>query len=378
MTVAVRPASETLTVERLDLWQDNNLLANAWNTLAGGNPFLTWQWLDCWWRHYGAQPGDTRCESFVIAIRDGGGNLVGLAPWYLEHSLLNGRTVRFLGSGEVCSDYLTVLCQSVHQQGVIDGLVGWLLNECGSRWDFLDFKSVAATDPFLAALTEQLERNGCNVFLKSTESCWRITLPDSWQTYLRSLSKSRREKVRQLHRQLLQTGKAVLHQVTTPAELETGFSILQDLHQSRRNSLGQAGCFASSRFGAFHRETCERLLRQHQLQLNWTSIDGVPAAVEYSFKCDNTVYYYQSGIAPEMVSLQPGWLSVTSSIHSAISAKYRYFDLLRGDEPYKASLGAEPRTMTDILVSNPRLPARVRRHVRQGISMAKAIVKRVR
>lgn len=369
---------ENLTVEQLTCLNGDHALVTAWNILAGDNPFLGWEWLECWWRHYGSSQPDGRRSLLLLAVRDSIGRMVGLAPWYLDYSLLDGWAIRFLGSGEVCSEYPTVLCESGYQDAVAEVLSRWLLVESPIHWNVLDFSAVAVDDPFLASFVGQLEQRGCKVLREAAASCWRVELPGCWEEYLRSISKSRRQKTRQLHRRLLESGAALVHPVKTEAELETGFSILRDLHQSRRNSLGEPGCFVSPRFVAFHKETCRRLLGHAQLRLNWVSIGDVPAAVEYCLEAGDTVFLYQSGIAPEMADKRPGWLSLTNSIRTAISDGYRYFDFLRGDEPHKASLGAKPRAMVDIRVSHHHMPARIRHMVRRGTFLAKAAMNSVR
>ncbi len=66
-------------------------------------------------------------------------------------------------------------------------------------------------------------------------------------------------------------------------ELEAAWPILVDLHQRRRKSLGEPGCFASNSFYDFHRDVAERLLKRGQLRLSWLTLDGMPAAAEYHF-----------------------------------------------------------------------------------------------
>src|SRR5437762_1360193 len=81
----------------------------AWNALAGGVPFREPLWLTTWWKHFGEQTtwlgGAT--QLFVIAVETEG-RLVGLAPWYLEVRPLQERVLHWLGSGMVCSEYLSL------------------------------------------------------------------------------------------------------------------------------------------------------------------------------------------------------------------------------------------------------------------------------
>ena len=102
----------TTTAVRIERLASTEALAPwsaSWNALAAGVPFRSFEWLESWWPAYG-DAADR--ELFALAAFDSRGELVGLAPWYVERSASDRRAIRFLGSGEVCSDYLTILCRS--------------------------------------------------------------------------------------------------------------------------------------------------------------------------------------------------------------------------------------------------------------------------
>jgi CelD/BcsL family acetyltransferase involved in cellulose biosynthesis len=189
---------------------------------------------------------------------------------------------------------------------------------------------------------------------------WRTELPDDWDRYLAGLPKSRRTSVRNQIRKLVDSGRVRLRRAETAADVSRAFQILVDLHQKRRGMLQQAGCFSSPSFTAFHRELAERLLEIGRLRLSWLELDDAPIAIEYSFTGGDTVYYYQGGFDPGVSQLGPGWLMSALSLRAAIAEGYRYFDFLRGDEPYKASWNATPRPLVERRVVGRRPTARMR------------------
>ncbi|HEV3005893.1 MAG TPA: hypothetical protein VGX78_15610, partial [Pirellulales bacterium] len=117
--------TDQLHVEPLTSSAAFNDLAESWNALAGDVPFRRWEWLEAWWRHYRRKGA----ELFVPTVRDGDGELVGLAPWYLGRSTRAGRVVRFLGSGEVCSDDLTLFAAAGCGDAVARRIASWLSHE---------------------------------------------------------------------------------------------------------------------------------------------------------------------------------------------------------------------------------------------------------
>jgi CelD/BcsL family acetyltransferase involved in cellulose biosynthesis len=132
------------------------------------------------------------------------------------------------------------------------------------------------------------------------------------------------------------------------------------LHQRRRISLGEPGCFASPTFHDFHREVAGLLRQRDQLRLSWLELDGTPAAAEYHFADQQTTYAYQGGVDPVRLQEEPGRLSTILCMRRAIEEGHARFDFLRGAEPYKAHWRAEPRMAYDYRVLPNRHLAKIR------------------
>jgi CelD/BcsL family acetyltransferase involved in cellulose biosynthesis len=94
--------------------------------------------------------------------------------------------------------------------------------------------------------------------------------------------------------------------------------------------------------------------------MNWLELDGHPIAATYDLAGAGGVYAYQSGIDPNSLDDQPGRLSNLASIRRAIERGDLFYDLLRGDEPYKAHWRATPRPSYDATVVPSRASARLR------------------
>jgi CelD/BcsL family acetyltransferase involved in cellulose biosynthesis len=348
-------------------------LAAHWDRLARGVPFRSWAWLSAWWRHYGTASSDQQQKRrlYVLVVSNQAGIPVGIAPWYWDYTPAKGRVLRFLGLGEVCSDYLSVLCQPQMEVAVAEVLAVWLTeanrtprslsNGSGSlAWDCLELTGVDAEDVVVAHLADRLEAQGNTVHRRAGANCWRIRLPDRWDEYLAQLSKNHRKQLRRMTDRLLDTGRAVVHHVDRTADLDEGWEFLVDLHQRRRQSLGEPGCFASARFYAFHREVMPDLLHNGQLCMAWIEVDGRPAVAEYHLSGQGVVYAYQAGMEQSLASFSPGQLGNLVMIRRAIEHGYRAFDFLRGDEAYKAHWRAQPRPSREIRVVAPRASAQLR------------------
>ncbi len=347
-------------------------LADDWNRLADGHPLRCHAWHATWWQHY----ADGRREKFVLVVRDDRGAVVAIAPWFIEPSTTRGRVIQWLGSGEVCSDYQSLLISRDHVEAATDALADWLMRaavggDASDRWDLLHLDAVEAVDEAVARLVSHLWTTGCTVMRDAAPSCWRIALPASWTGYVDSLSKSHRKQVRRFESRQLETGRAKLHTAHDAASLENAFSILVDLHQRRRNSLGQPGCFSSPRFASFLRDAAARLFEANMLRLHWLEIAGQPAAAEFQLCASGVTYAYQAGVNPDLLDEEPGRIINIATLHYALGEGCTGFDFLRGDEPYKAHWRAAPIETVEYRI----VPQRTLSQIRHGVWLAGDSVK---
>lgn len=349
-------------------------LADEWNELADNIPFRRHEWLATWWRHFSTP----RTELRVVTLRDRQGKLVGAMPWFLCSSAWHGRVLRTLGSGMVCTDYVSLLAAQEQKAALAGQLAGWLDNELADEWDAIELDQVDPTDPALATLVESLRQRDYTIHESVGMNCWRIPLPGTWDEYLARFSKRRRERVRSAYKKGFDSGRGMLHRAQTSAELSRGWEILVDLHQRRRRSLGQPGCFATPRFATFLRDAVIRLFDRGLVRLSWLEWEGRPAAVELNLVGGTTVYGYQMGMEPELAGSEPGNLRIAGSLRSAIEEGFTGYDLLRGDEPYKAKWQAQPRPLVRWRIVNRRLSSRCRHRVWLGTEAAKQAARRVR
>lgn len=333
---------------------------HGWNQLAGETPFRRLAWLQSWFDAYGDEPAR---KPYVLACeRDG--VTIGLLPCIIERDLVRGRTVRFLGSGTVCTDYLSILCRPENEETVVEALADDLARRAAGsgedRFDAIELDGYADDDTALSLLAERLREREFQIDPAPIERSWRLALPESWEEYLASLSKSHRKQIRRLTRDWLETGRCVLNEATDEASLVAGLEILRDLHDRRRGALGYVGRFADRRFKRFIESAAQAALDENRLGLYWLELAGVPVAAEIHFRSDRVSYAYQSGLDPEALDCEPGRLITIALLQKFIDQRLEAVDFLRGDEPYKAHFRAEPRALGHVRMSPPTMSARFR------------------
>src|SRR5207245_8149975 len=81
--------------------------------------FLTWQWLHTWWTHL----GEGR-RLFIVAVRSDS-QLIALAPLTMTNAW-TPRTLEFLGTGSVGSDYLDFIVDPAHETLAVHALTEFI------------------------------------------------------------------------------------------------------------------------------------------------------------------------------------------------------------------------------------------------------------
>jgi len=345
-------------VQRFSDWQQLERYRSRWNDLTENLPFRSHAWLQAWWKQYG-----DRYELYVLGVFDESDVLVGVAPWYREQHASSGRLLRFLGDGDVCTDYLDVLAMEGQRSKVATSIGNWLIEAQSSTddaWDATQFENLDELSPTVGAICQELEKHSATVECIPAINTWRLTLPETWHDYEMLQSKSHRKQIRRFINRVLDTDRA---QLVTCDKLETfdeAMEILIDLHMRRRNSLDQPGCFASLAFDAFLRESAASLIASGDCQIVWLNLDDVPIAAEIHFLSPEITYAYQAGIDPDRLDDEPGSLMQIAVIRQAIEQGKVAVDFMRGDEPYKAHWRAEPRKCHHIRVVANTAAGRIR------------------
>lgn len=356
------------------VWQRH---AARWDALARAVPFRSFTWLNTWWRHYGpSTSGGHWPRLFILVVADDDGSIIGYAPLLLRHSLKSGRVLALLGTGEVYSDYLSVLAEVGREPQVAEALAGWLCGPGEGLWDIIDLEGVDAEDRAMTLLVGALEARSPTVHRRPGVDSWRLQVPATWDEYLSQLSKSHRKQIRRLQRNLLSSNQVTIHIARRPDQLATAFEVFAELHQQRWNRCGKPGCFGSRRFAGFLAEVTRPLFEAGQLQLIWLEAAGKPLAADYLLVGDRVWYAYQGGLDPDCLHLEPGRLLFIAALRLAIEQDVIAYDFLRGNEPYKAHFGARPRPTAAVRVVCSRTSARLRNQAWLAGQQAKHWLKR--
>lgn len=360
-----------LQVQRISDFVTLDRLRSEWNELSGGIPFRTYQWLGTWAETYLLSG-----RLYILSATDQG-KLVGLLPLYQSGSAGGGQVLQWLGSGEVCTDYLGVMARDSFRSNVIDAFAGWLTEAAGTRehrWDQIQLDGVDDEEQTIVELTRKLADFECTVYQEPGLNCWRIELPETWDEYLALMSKSHRKQLRRVERRLHDDKDTEVLSVDDERSFAAGMEALVHLHQKRRESLDEPGCFASQQFSDFLHKAALRLLASGSLRLSWAEVAGEPIGVEFQLAGQSMTFAYQAGVDPDRMDLEPGRMIMIATIQKAIASGQNAFDFLRGDEPYKAHWRATPRPTQNLRIIAPKTASQLRHSIWLAGSSLKGFV----
>ncbi len=358
-------------------WDELHPLAESWNQVlaasASDSIFLTWEWCEAWWKNYGAGR-----PLFVLAGWEGE-ELVGVLPLYADKARRLGTAwtaLRVVGDGSRDSDYLDGFACAGSERAVVRGFVDFLAG-VRNQWDWLHIEGTAQGSPFLAALGECAQERG---WTRASETipCATLTLPKSWNEYLRILQPRMRSKIRSTLARIEGQFGAAPGECMRPSDIEAWLPELFDLHARRWRQSYRPGVFGDPAKRSFYYDVSRSALAKGWLALHRLAWGERALALQYGFRYRNRFYLLQEGYDPAFDDLRPGVALRAWLMRHWIEAGLEQYDFLAGTASYKLDWGAERklsyRTLLAagaggacVAVSGPRIVADLKESVRKVV-----------
>ena len=323
----------------------NHLLAKS----CSDTLFLTWEWQESWWRHFGSQLGG---RLRVMTARDATGRLLGIAPLFERTEHVRGipiRALRLIGDGSGDGDDLDLIVRKGHLSRVTCAFLREL--DRRSDWDVLRLRPVPETSPTLRAIRraaavvgwlERCDKLGC------TES----PLPGSWEEFLGRLPARFRSRVRSILRRNQEDTRA--ERITNPAELAAGLEGLFDLHGQRWRASGQAGSFACPQRRAFFRDFAGRALNRGWLRFYALRGKDRTLALQIGYVYQGVFLQIQEAFDPDRALASPGVALRARVIQDCIEEGIHNYDNLLGTPHHKMRWGGRARWVCDVAIARRR------------------------
>ncbi len=366
---AIAPA---LSVECIDdRWRFTGL-RHEWNELLRHStadcPFLTWEWLNAWWMHFGAGSALR-----IVTVRDGD-ELIAIAPLRESASPIKWMSrLEFLGTGEAGSDYLDMIVASGREPEALTALAQFArARRTALRLTHLLPTSMAET------VAKQLSLEGWTSAGAADGVCPFIRLAGhTWDSYLATIGSSHRANVRRRLRGLEQRFDVRFERVTDDAERREALDALARFHDRRYVGRGGSTAFSTPALLAFHNEITRRGIELGWMRLYTLRLNGAVAAVMYGFAYNRRFYFYQHGFDEHYSQHSAGLVLMALTIRSAIDEGLQEFDFLWGEEGYKALWSHDVRRLRQIQLYPAGISGRMHQRAVEAQRRLRRLARRV-
>jgi len=335
-----------MIVERIDHFESFLGLRTAWEVLYRSDPeaqyFLSWTWLR---GVLEAHPG----QWLVLVARGDDCQYLGALPLHLT-TLWSKSRKRIRNELEFAgrlfwADYGGVLCLPGHEADVLPAFANHLKR---MSWSHLYMKGFRISDrryelfmgPFaddrliVEPLTQKINDGETDNMV-----CPYIDLPDTFDRYLvDKLSSNTRQKVRRYLRKVESSSDYRLT-VSTPATRARDLEILEDLWRAMWGPLKGS---KTDRLASMYRKIVARGLEDESVHMPMLWHGEIPIGLLASFVDwdKSRLLFFLAGRDESFREVPVGLVLHACNVRWAIEHGIRTYDLLRGDEPYKFSLGA--------------------------------------
>jgi CelD/BcsL family acetyltransferase involved in cellulose biosynthesis len=297
--------------------------ADSRQNLHWSSVFVLPEWMQVWWRVFGAG-----AEMRIRTVREGD-IVIGIAPLMVKND-----TAFFIGATDVC-DYLDFIVTPGREEDFFEIILDDMNKSDIKR---LELKHVRPDSTVLLSLVPLAQRRGLAVETVKENVFFEMDLPTSFEEYLEKLSTKQRHEVRRKLRRLNEEGNIeygfIGEGTAVNATMDTFFKMFVE---SRRDKAD----FMTEKMASFFRLLADTMAQEKLLRLGVLELDGKPLAEIMCFDYHGCIYLYNSGYDPSYVSLSAGLLSKVLAIRESIAKGRKKFDFLKGEETYKHHLGGK-------------------------------------
>ena len=294
--------------------------------------FLTPQWQEVWWETFGN--GKEMAGFYLISAEE----VMAIAP--LARC---GTTLSFVGNTDTV-DYNDFMIAPGYETVFFDTLLDSMEEQQCST---LNLPSLRETSPTLTYLPDLARRRGYRVAVEEEDVASGLDLPSTWDGYLTGLSKKDRHELRRKFRRLESSANWRWYGLDDPDRVSTR---VEDFISLMRRSNQEKDRYMTPDRQAFFRHMILRMAQLGLLRLYFLEIDEQPVATSLCFDYASSRLLYNSGYDPEFGYYSVGLLLNALCLREAIDRGMKYFDFLRGSEPYKGHLGGQKSMLYQLVV----------------------------
>jgi CelD/BcsL family acetyltransferase involved in cellulose biosynthesis len=352
----------TLEVTRISTFAEASAILDAWRALyvtgAPQNPFASPDWLLPWARHFVPE------RDFALFAVRRGGQLVGLAPWYVKRGPLYLSRLQLLGSGR--HDALTDLPQVLTAPGEARPVLRAVVNEWSQgsdEWDWLEMPVMDEQGWFEPEwLTGAVGERGL-IQHKITRAPVVLDLPADLSALQAGMKRNLLESTRRARNRLDGTGQpwaVTVHE--NEKDIASAIPVLARLHAARAQLAGRRRHPDELARGAcreFLEEALVLMAHRREAQILTLDVAGNPIAAQLALMAPDATFLGLSGIDPTWWRISAVTFLQLHAAETAIERGHGIVNLSSGPSVYKLRWSEQIRQHPEFIVCGPRRSSQV-------------------
>ena len=318
-----------------------------WNSLFQATPnatfFLTIDWLETYWRHFGAD------QKLKVLIAYAAGEPLGILPLCVrteKYRLARARVLTY--PLDDCGTWYgpigpnpsaTMLAAMQH------------IRRTPRDWDMIELRWVADEGMQGAKTARALRIAGMLSEKQPYQTTSLLELPESWDAFVGAKSHTLRHQFRRQLRHIFEDLNAE-HIRHRPAPAREGdgdarwdlYAMCEQIAaQSWQSSVSNGNTLSHDRVRGFYRDSHAAAARLGMLDVNVLLLEGRPAAFLYNYYCDSRIFNLRMGYDPSFGEKGVGSALTLKAIQEGIARGDRLIDFGQGEREHKRRL----RTRTE-------------------------------
>ena len=334
--------SHKLSIQLVDSIESFHALQSDWDALYDqcdrSSVFSSWDWMFTWWEIFKDQFDR---ELFILTLYQGN-ELVGVAPFQictppLPKSLIQGKTLQFIGNGEAFDDSIVSEFQDLivlpEFESVLINSVSEYLVEHSSKWSFADFEFLLK-DALILQCFDGEDNHISKVDRYKMEYGVRFSIPkmDSFEYYQEQMGKRWSKMLTKKGSKLYREGEVTTIATESLESIKPALEQLAEMNCYRWRERTGSCIFDSDRFVAFHQKIMARLIPKNRAVIKTLHLNDEALASYYTFMDKGRIHYYQSGFHAKYGNrYSPLFLLVCNEIGESIKNN-QMFDFMFADD----------------------------------------------
>lgn len=324
---------------------------------TGGDIYFTVDWILTWWRHFG------KGRQFLAYFLTDGVEPVGVLAFAVETFWLGPFPIRLARVAGMDHNY--AILGFPLQPGWSSEALELVFDDLFQRraCNGISLSPVSDAADGLAAVRAAAERaERCLVLDEARRQHTVMYLPETFEDYLASLSKSRRREYRRDLARLSENRSLGLR-VSEPATVRGMMDTFIEMHTAQWAAAGRGGHFGDWRgSAAFYADLVERLAPSGHAFLGEHCADDVPLSSQLAFRRGERCYWrlIARTVDPALVPLGTGRVGMVERVRLMIEQGARIIEAGAGEYDYKLSYGGQLVSLRQLVVGKSRKDFRLR------------------